>query len=99
MAKNSPAYSGIFTAGNNHYHGVRSVNEHGALAHANKLAHILLREGKVATEEEALSLANFEVQRLRWNLDGFEGNRMAREELRCERDQLLGRHCLRPSCP
>lgn len=86
MANNSRAYQGIYTAGNNHYNGVKSVDENGALAHANKLAHILLREGKVASEEEALSLSNFEVQRLRWNIEGFQGNRMAREELRRERE-------------
>lgn len=88
---NSPAYRGIFTAGNNHFHGVKSLEENGALAHANKLAHILLREGKVASEEEALSISNFEVQRLRWNLEGFQGNRMAREELRREREEQLGK--------
>ncbi len=75
---------GIFTAGNDHYHGMKSVAENGALAHANKFARILLREGKVASEEEALSIANYEVQRLRWNVEGFLGNRMAREELRRE---------------
>lgn len=86
MAKKQPIDRGFFTAGNNQYHGVQSVKENGALAHANKFARILLREGKVATEEEALSLANFEVQRLRWTIEGFQGNRMAREELRRERE-------------
>lgn len=99
MANKSRAYQGIYTAGNNHYYGIKSIDEHGALAHANKLAHILLREGKVASEEEALSLSNFEVQRLRWNLEGFQGNRMAREELRREREQLLQHQHLGPSCP
>lgn len=78
---------GIFTAGNDHYHGIKSVAENGALAHANKFARILLREGKVASEEEALSVANYEVQRLRWNVEGFLGNRMAREELRREGEE------------
>lgn len=94
MSSENSAYRGIFTAGNNHYHGVKSIAENGALAHANKLAHILLREGKVSSEEEALSLANFEVQRLRWNLDGFMGNRIAREELRRERERDEWRHRL-----
>lgn len=85
MSKPSGPYAGLFTAGNNHFHGVQSVNEHGALAHAERLARVLLREGKVASEEEALSLANFEVQRLRWNTEGFQGNRIARYELQEER--------------
>lgn len=88
MSKKSSAYQGIYTAGNNHYHGAKSIEENGALAHANKLARVLLREKKVSTEEEALSLANFEVQRLRWNIEGFQGNRIAREELRRERQQV-----------
>ncbi len=87
MFNSSDAYRGIYTAGNNHYHGIKSVNENGALAHAHKLALILLREGRVCSEVEALEIANFEVQRLRWNLDGFQGNRMAREELLAERAQ------------
>lgn len=85
MAKKQPVDRGVFNAANNQYHGVESVKEFGALAHANKFARILLREGKVSTEEEALSIANFEVHRLRWTIEGFQGNRMARDELRLER--------------
>ena len=78
-------HQGLYTAGNNHYHGVRSIAEFGAIAHANSLANVLLQEGKVATEEEATSLANFEVQRLKWNAEGFQGNRFARDNLRAEK--------------
>jgi len=88
---------GLYTAGNNHYHGVKSIAEFGAIAHANSLANVLLQEGKVATEEEATSLANFEVQRLKWNADGFQGNRIARDKLRAEkvaRDEQLRRQGL-----
>lgn len=87
MSKVHGPHVGLFTAGNNHFHGVQSVRENGALAHATRLAQVLLREGKVNTEEEALSLANFEVQRLRWNVDGFQGNRIVRHELRQEREK------------
>lgn len=78
-------YKGLYTAGNNHYHGVKSIAEFGAIAHANSLANVLLQERKVATEEEATSLANLEVQRLKWNADGFQGNRIARDKLRAEK--------------
>ena len=81
MAKKA-AVGGIFTAGNDQYHGVMSLREHGAVAHANAYANVLLREGKVATEEEAVSIANYEVQRLRWHAEGFQGNRVARNDLR-----------------
>lgn len=85
MAIPKKPYQGLYTAGNNHYHGVQSIAEFGAIAHANSLANVLLQEGKVATEEEAISLANFEVQRLKWNADGFQGNRIARDKLRAEK--------------
>lgn len=78
-------YRGLYTAGNNHYHGVKSIAEFGAIAHANSLAKVLLQDGKAATEEEALSLANSEVQRLKWNDEGFQGNRIARDTLRAEK--------------
>lgn len=85
MAIPKNPYQGLYTAGNNNYHGVKSIAEFGAIAHANSLANVLLQEGKVATEEEAISLANFEVQRLKWNADGFQGNRIARDKLRAEK--------------
>ena len=88
---------GLYTSGNNHYHGVKSIAEFGAIAHASSLANVLLQEGKVATEEEAISLANFEVQRLKWNADGFQGNRIARDKLRAEkaaRDEQVRRQGL-----
>ncbi|MES2670670.1 MAG: hypothetical protein V4673_09675 [Pseudomonadota bacterium] len=85
MTTSKNPYRGIYTAGNNHYHGVKSIAEFGAIAHANKLAQVLLKVGKAATEEEALSLANSEVQRLKWNDEGFQGNRIARDKLRAEK--------------
>ena len=78
-------YQGLYTAGNNHYQDVKSIAEFGAIEHASSLAKVLVQEGKVATEEEALSLSNFEVQRLKWNDDGFQGNRIARNKLRAEK--------------
>lgn len=88
MAKHTSPYVGMFTAGNDHYHGMRSVNEFGAIAHAGKLAQVYLREGKASTEEEAVLLANKEVQRLRWNVEGFQAHRVARDELREELKQI-----------
>lgn len=85
-------YKGIYTAGNNHYHGVKSIHEFGAIAHANSLAKVLVEQGKVATEEEATSLANFEVQRLKWNDAGFQGNRLAREKLSAEKAERDAQH-------
>lgn len=77
-------YRGLYTAGNNHYHGVKSIAEFGAIAHANSLATVLVEGGKAATEEEALAMANFEIQRLKWSDEGFQGNRIARDKLRAQ---------------
>ncbi|MCY1394935.1 hypothetical protein D9M71_98630 [compost metagenome] len=85
MAQHTSPYQGMLTAANDHYHGARSINEFGAIAHANKLAEIYLREGQVASEEEAVALASHEVQRLMKNSEGYQANRLARQELRAER--------------
>jgi|GEM_PF-5168566 len=77
-----PVDRGVFNAGNNQYHGVESVREFGAIAHGQAFAKVLLREGKAASEEDAFNLANYEVQRLKWTISGFQGNRLARDELR-----------------
>lgn len=88
MDKHTSPYVGTFTAGNDQYHGMRSVSEFGAIAHAGKLAQVYLREGKATTEEEAVLLANKEVQRLCWNAEGFQAHRVARDELRAEQKQM-----------
>lgn len=92
MAQHTSPYQGMLPAANDHYHGARSINEFGAIAHANKLAEIYLRERQVASEEEAVALANHEVQRLKKNSEGYQVNRLARQELRAER-------CPRPTAP
>ena len=78
---------GFFAAGNNQYHGVESVKEFGVLEHAHQVALLLMRDRKVSTEEDALAAANFEVQRMRWAAEGYQVNRLAREELRRIRDE------------
>lgn len=85
MAQHISPYEGMLPAANDHYHGSRSINEFGAIAHANKLAEIYLREGQVASEEDAVALANHEVQRLKKNSERYQVNRLARQELRAER--------------
>ncbi len=85
MTKPTNLAKGMFAACNNQYHGVKSIAEFGAIAHANSLAKVLIQERMVATEEEALSLANFEVQRLKWNEHDFQSNRIARDKLQYEK--------------
>uniref|UniRef100_UPI00048E7C2C hypothetical protein n=1 Tax=Halopseudomonas pelagia TaxID=553151 RepID=UPI00048E7C2C len=68
---------------------LRSINENGAIDHARKLAQIYLREGKATSSQEAVSLANREVQRLEENSRGEQINRQARIELETERQPEL----------
>lgn len=84
MAKKQSPYEGMYTAANNHYHGMKSVQEHGAIDHTYQLARVFLHEGIARTQEEAVAMAYYEVQRLQWNVDGFQVNRMARNELRAQ---------------
>lgn len=85
MAQHTSPYQGMLPAANDHYHGAKSIDEFGAIAHANKLAEIYLRDGLAASEEDAVALANHEVQRLKRNPEGYQVNRLARQELRAER--------------
>ena len=82
--KKSP-YTGMLSSANDHYHGMKSINENGAIDHARKLAQIYLREGKASSPGEAVSLANRELQRLEENHRGEQINRQARAELESER--------------
>ena len=81
MAK-TPLDRGFFTAGNNQYHGIESTREFGILNHAHQVARILLRDKKVSTEEDALAAANLTIKSLRWATEGYQVNRLARDELR-----------------
>lgn len=80
------AYSGMFNSANDHYHGVKSINENGVIDHARKLAQIYLREGKATSPQEAVSFASREIQRLEENSCGEQINRQARMELEAERN-------------
>lgn len=84
MSNNKSPYAGLLNAGNDQYNGLKSVEEHGALAHANGLAIVFLREGKAATETEALAMANHEIQRLAWYAEGLQPHRTVRKELAAE---------------
>jgi hypothetical protein len=85
--KKNPLDRGFFAAGNNQYHGVESVKEFGILDHANQVARILLRDKKVSTEEDALVAAHLEIQHMRLAAQGYQVNRLARDELRRVRDK------------
>lgn len=73
---------GVLTAANDTYHGVKSLEENGAIAHSAAYARVLVAEGKAKNEDDALVMANQEVQRLRGSMDGEQLNRAVRMALR-----------------
>lgn len=74
-------YDSIFLAGNDCYHGQKSIAEHGELAHANAFAQELLSQGLVANELDALTAACCELAGLRRHARGLQLNRDARARL------------------
>lgn len=82
-------YAGMMNAGLQQYHGIRSINEHGEIEHARKLAEIAMREEIVSTQREAVAWANHEIERLYANLEKTDVHQVARAELKAE-SQLHG---------
>ncbi|WP_058897112.1 hypothetical protein [Herbaspirillum rubrisubalbicans] len=75
---------GVLTAANDTYHGLQSLKENGAIAHASAYARVLMLRGNAKCEDEALARAHHEVQRLRSHMDGEQMHREARMALRSE---------------
>lgn len=73
---------GMLNAANDTYHGAKSLDENGAIEHAAAYARALLNEGKAANEDEAVVMANHEVQRIRGSMQGEQLNRAVRMALR-----------------
>ncbi|MBM5572543.1 MULTISPECIES: hypothetical protein [Deefgea] len=75
---------GVITGANDTYHGIQSLNENGAIKHSAEYARQLVTTGKAKSEDEALQMANQEIQRLRACLAGEQLNRSVRMALRAE---------------
>jgi hypothetical protein len=73
---------GVLNAANDTYHGVKSLEENGAIEHAAAYARLLMSEGKAKNEDAALTMANQEVQRIRGSMNGEQLNRAVRMALR-----------------
>lgn len=73
---------GVLTAANDTYHGAKSLEENGAIAHAAAYARLLVAEGKAKNEDDAVVMANQEVQRIRGSMEGEQLNRAVRMALR-----------------
>jgi hypothetical protein len=73
---------GVITGANDTYHGIKSLEENGAINHAAAYARMLVVEGKAKSEDEALLMANQEVQRIRGCMEGEQLNRAVRMALR-----------------
>lgn len=78
----------VITGANDTYHGIKSLEQNGAIAHATTYARLLVAQDKAKSETEALQMAYQEVQRLRGILDGEQFNREVRHALREQSDAL-----------
>lgn len=79
---------GVLNAANDTYHGAQSIKENGAIPHAAAYAKALMVAGKAQTQEEAVAMANHEVQRIRGCMAGEQLNREVRLKLRAKPDSL-----------
>ena len=79
---------GVLTGANDTYHGIKSLKENGAINHAAAYARLLVTTGKAKNEDDALVMANQEVQRIRGSMEGEQLNRAVRMTLRPEPSDL-----------
>jgi len=79
----SPYTSG-WTATSEHYHAVRSLNEHGVIEHTCALAQQVLKSGGAKDELHALDIARAQVQAVRQVVDGQRLHQQARRQLEAE---------------
>lgn len=73
---------GVIAGANDTYHGIKSLEENGAINHAAAYARLLVTQGKAKNEDDALLMANQEVQRIRGSMEGEQLNRAVRMALR-----------------
>jgi hypothetical protein len=72
----------VITGANDTYHGIKSLEENGPINHAAAYARLLVAHGKAKNEDDALLMANQEVQRIRGSMEGEQLNRAVRMALR-----------------
>jgi hypothetical protein len=70
-------YASIFTAGNDQYHAIASVNEYGPIKHANALAKIFVKRKAAKDEWEALQMAHCAVKQAKSLANGEQYNKLA----------------------
>lgn len=74
-------YASSMDAALEHYHAVRSINEHGAIAHTSVLAKQILASDSSLDELQALDIARAQVRAVRQIVDGQRLHRQARSAL------------------
>jgi len=80
-------YASVFTAGNDQYHAVASINEFGPIKHTSSLAKVLV-EQKAATDEwEALQMAHCSVKQAKALANGDQYHKLAHARLQKEAKQ------------
>jgi hypothetical protein len=77
-------YTSIYTAGNDQYHAVASINEFGPIQHANALAKVLVEQKAAKDEWEALQMAHCSVKQAKVLANGGQCHKLARARLQQE---------------
>lgn len=77
-------YASVFTAGNDQYHAVASINEYGPINHTNALAKVLVEQKAAKDEWEALQIAHYATKQAKALANGEQYNKLAHERLKQE---------------
>jgi hypothetical protein len=77
-------YTSIYTAGNDQYHAVASINEFGPIKHANSLAKVLVEQKAAKDEWEALQMAHCSVKQAKALANGEQYHKLAHTRLQQE---------------
>jgi hypothetical protein len=77
-------YASVFTAGNDQYHAVASINEFGPIKHAASLAKVLVEHKAAQDEWEALQMAHSSVKQAKALANGDQYHKLAHARLQQE---------------
>lgn len=77
-------YASVFTAGNDQYHAVASINEFGPIKHAASLAKVLVEQKAAQDEWEALQMAHSSVKQAKTLANGDQYHKLAHARLQQE---------------
>lgn len=81
MSKRLKQFASLPAATLDHHHGLCSLNQNGAIAHAKALAEVFIQLGEATTEMQAVALAQAEIASTERIARGVLVNRIARHNI------------------